>query len=179
MTRSHQKRKEDHPSKEARTTQYMIIAAVVIVVVALLFVKQAQRKSDADAIAVLPSSNAIAEGTTLQPTAEVVVIETLEEKIDRLNQEKQAIFVFFHSDDCHLCIEMMKVVEEVLPEYEGRVNLVDVNVYDEANRNLLIRAQIRAIPTQLFFDTQGVITSSTGLMSAEELRNVLDNLAGE
>ena len=74
---------------------------------------------------------------------------------------------------------MMKVVEEVLPEYEGRVNLVDVNVYDEANRNLLIRAQIRAIPTQLFFDTQGVITSSTGLMSAEELRNVLDNLAGE
>jgi thioredoxin-like negative regulator of GroEL len=179
MSRTHQKGKEKQNPTTGRATQYIIIAGVAIVVAVLLFAKQAQRKSDMDTIADIPSTIAVVEDPAIQPGMEAVSIETLEEKIDRLHQEKQPIFVFFHSDNCHLCIDMMKVVDEVFPEYEGKVNLVDVNVYDEANRNLLTRAQIRAIPTQLFFDTQGEITNTTGLMSADQLREILDNLAGE
>ncbi len=177
MARSHEKRKESKKQEKKPVFQYVVIISVILIAAALLLVKQAQKKntpllSEGD---ILPIAE---QAIPVIPTA-TAITETLEEKIDRLHQEKQPIFAFFHSDDCYLCTEMMKVVDEVYPDYEGKINLVDINVYDEANRNLLVRAQIRAIPTQLFFDSNGEVTVTAGLMSAEQLRAALDLLSGE
>ena len=177
MARSHQKPKDNLPQEKSRVYQYAVIISVVLIAVVLLLAKQTQNKNVGKLSTEIVLPAALEEGVIVN-SPEMAVAETLEEKIDRLHADQQPIFVFFHSDDCYLCTEMMKVVDEVLPEYNDRVHLVDVNVYDEANRNLLMRAQVRAIPTQLFFDSNGEVTDTTGLMSTEQLRAALDQISG-
>lgn len=74
---------------------------------------------------------------------------------------------------------MIEIVNEVYPEYKDKVSLVDINVYDELNKNLLIRADIHSIPTQVFINESGEIIQSIGLMSAAQLHDALDKLAGK
>ena len=73
---------------------------------------------------------------------------------------------------------MMQVVDEVYPEFGGSVALVDVNVYDETNRNLLQRAQIRSIPTQIFFDQTGQGQVIVGAMTLDQFREQMQTLTG-
>ena len=74
---------------------------------------------------------------------------------------------------------MINIVEEVFPEYEGKISLVDVNVYDEQNKNLLRRAEIQAIPTQIFINSSGETFQTVGLMTADQLRSALENISRE
>jgi hypothetical protein len=60
----------------------------------------------------------------------------------------------------------------------GAVALVDVNVYDEANARLLQRAQIRAIPTQIFLDQTGQGWVSMGAMAPDQFREQMRTLVG-
>ncbi|MGC9399269.1 MAG: thioredoxin fold domain-containing protein [Anaerolineae bacterium] len=103
--------------------------------------------------------------------------ESPEAHLDRLLEEGQPIFAFFHSNTCYQCIEMDKSVQEVYPDFAGQVALVDVNVYDEANGPLLQRAEIRVIPTLIFIDRTGQGTGATGVMPAEQLQEALTSLA--
>lgn len=69
---------------------------------------------------------------------------------------------------------MIDIVDRVYPEFEGRVELVDVNVYDMQNRNLLIQGQIQVIPTQIFIDRFGDISQTVGVMEDAQLREALN-----
>ena len=51
---------------------------------------------------------------------------------------------------------MIDIVNEVYPEYQDQISLVDINVYDDLNKNLLTRANIHSIPTQIFFIAAGL-----------------------
>jgi len=101
-----------------------------------------------------------------------------EEQLDFYLEDKEPIFLFFHSDNCHSCIVMMETVDDVFPEFMDRVKMVDVNVYDPQNQDLLRKAQIYSIPTQIFIDQEAKGKVAVGVMSAEELREQLQILAG-
>lgn len=151
----------------------LIIGGIVGIAFLLIFLKgQAKAPESAVNESEAPEINfvtPIAQATQEQP----------EQMLDRLYSEKEPVFAFFHSDNCYLCIEMIKVVDEVIPEYAGKVNLIDINVYDVNNKNLLQRAQIQAIPTQIFVSSNGEISRAVGLMSADQLRAILDQISGE
>lgn len=100
-----------------------------------------------------------------------------EAQFDRYLEEGKPIFLFFHSNNCDSCIEMIAVVEQVYPEFDQVVELVDVNVYDPANQNLLRRANITVIPTQMFLEAGGQGQVAIGVMSPESLRQQLQALA--
>jgi thiol-disulfide isomerase/thioredoxin len=101
-----------------------------------------------------------------------------EAQVDALLAAKQPIFAFFHSNTCKQCIDMTAIVEQVYPDFDGQVYLVDVNVYDKANQNLLRRANLRVIPTLIFVDRSGETWGYTGVMPATDLREQLQTLAG-
>lgn len=103
--------------------------------------------------------------------------EPAEVQFDRYLQQKKPMLAFFHSTDCHSCVEMMNLVAEVYPPYEDSVALVDVNVYDSANQNLLRRARILSIPTQIFIDEDGTGKVIIGVMSREQFEQELQRLA--
>jgi thioredoxin 1 len=93
--------------------------------------------------------------------------------------EGKPVFMNFHSDSCIPCIEMDKVMKEVEPEYEGRVQFIVVDVYDPAETQLCYDFQIRTIPTSIFFDSQGEITEGyEGYIDAVSLREIIDRLLG-
>jgi hypothetical protein len=72
---------------------------------------------------------------------------------------------------------MMAVVDQVYPTFEGQVGLVDVDVYASWNENLLRRARITNIPTQVFINEKGEGKTMIGGMPAEELSAQLQTLA--
>lgn len=183
--------------------QPAILIGVALVVAVVLILKAQQRASSA-AVQPVPTTSgsgaatvqvssptrAAAQGTSTpalgpaQPAAPAAAPPmnladlSPEAQVDHLLAAGQPIFVFFHSNTCQQCIDMTRIVEQVYPNFDGRVYLVDVNVYDSANQNLLRRAGLRVIPTSVFIDRSGEAWGYTGVMPAADLREQLQRLAG-
>jgi len=151
-TRKHitQKSKKSNPK-----VPLIIVITMFIVVIGIIFLTKGQTSKNT------PESNGLAEAA-----------------LDQLLAEGKPTFVFYHSTDCYTCKVMMATVAEIYPEFKDSVALVDVNVYDESNQNLLQKAQIRSIPTQVFFDSTGKSTVIIGVMEPDVLRQHLVTLAG-
>jgi thioredoxin-like negative regulator of GroEL len=84
--------------------------------------------------------------------------------------QKRVVFALYHSTTCIPCKEMEKVAADVLPEFEGQVVFVDVNVYDERNLPLLRQMNIRVIPTSYVHDRRGNHKVFQGVISRDVLR---------
>jgi thiol:disulfide interchange protein len=159
MTPVHPKR---IPNKQSRLLRsILIILALVITMIVLTMIKNSRQ---AEAV-VIPTENANA------------VHESAESKLDRLLEEGKPVFLFIHSNNCQLCIDMIAIVNEVYPQYDEDIAIVDVDVYNPENQNLLRRAQITSIPTQIFIDADGSGKGVLGLMSSEQLDDELSLLA--
>jgi len=189
--------------KPKRTLQPAILIGVALVVGVILVVKARQSSTEA-AVQVLPTTSgsgtaavqvspptraaaqaastpasgaAQPDATTAAPPMDLAGLSP-EAQIDRLVAAKQPVFAFFHSTTCKQCVDMTAIVEQVYPDFNGHVYLVDVNVYDRGNQNLLRRANLRVIPTLVFIDRGGEAWGYTGVMPAADLRKQLQTLAG-
>lgn len=104
--------------------------------------------------------------------------ETLEKQLDIALESNRPAFVFLHSLDCIPCQEMMGVVAQVYPEFQDKVVLIDVDVYNQANAPILRRERLQAIPTQVFYTAGGMRQYFVGVMTADQLRQTLQSLQG-
>ena len=69
---------------------------------------------------------------------------------------------------CIPCKQMKPILEELAAEYEDKLNVVIVEVYEQ--KDLTREHQIMAIPTQIFFDGSGKeIARHMGFWSKEEI----------
>lgn len=59
----------------------------------------------------------------------------------------------YGSDNCLPCQEMSRILEPMMQEYAGKVDIRIVNVYQQ--RELTMQARIQVIPTQIFYDAEG------------------------
>jgi thiol:disulfide interchange protein len=101
-----------------------------------------------------------------------------EVQLDQALEARWPVLAFFHSNNCVQCLIMVDLVAEVYPEFQERVVLVDVDVYDDLNRPLLGRVRLQYIPTLIFYDRTGKTTSHVGVMEASDLMANLKDLAG-
>jgi thiol-disulfide isomerase/thioredoxin len=159
--------------------QVGIVAGVLILVGAVLFLKTRQSSSASPAMSsdIEKSTPPIAD--TPEATSTPAPNLLPEAQLDRLLQAGEPVFVFFHSNTCTQCIRMTGIVEEVYPDFSDSVALIDVNVYDERNKSLLQRANIRAIPTLIFIDGEGEVGGRVGVMEPDALREQLRKLGEE
>jgi thiol:disulfide interchange protein len=177
--------------------QLAILGGVLLLIAAVLILKNlaagppAVAEGEPHATATLPKAAGQTQATAelepvggraaaTDPAAQGAALpgELPEAQLDRLVIAGKPTLAFFHSNNCVQCIKMMEVVEQVYPEFDGSVALVDINVYDKANSRLLQRAQIRAIPTQIFFDRTGQGNVVMGAMTPDEFREQMQTLAG-
>lgn len=106
-----------------------------------------------------------------------VTVSPSQKAVETALKGGKPVFLNFHSNQCIPCKEMEKAIEEVRPEYEGRVAFVVVDVYDPAEAALCDRFQVRVIPTSFFIRSDGTVADAyEGLLRAPELRNILDSL---
>ncbi len=104
---------------------------------------------------------------------------SLETQLDQALNEGRPTFVFLHSLDCIPCKEMMGVVADVYPDFQGSVVLIDVDIYKQGNENIMRREQLQSIPTLVFYDSTGKRQMFIGAMSPDKFRNTLTQLAAE
>lgn len=142
------------PSRKHHLPKILIVLGIVLIAGAILILKNQPSQTN----------------TTADP-------RTAEEQLEMYMEEGIPVFLFVHSNSCQSCLDMMAVVDAVYPEFKEDVALVDVNVYDPANQNLLQRAQIRSIPTQVFLNPTGQGRVMIGVMTPEALRVELTALA--
>jgi len=192
----HETTQEPPHTQRTRLRQLAILGGVAVLVAAILLLKDrpadppAGGQGGPQATATLPAAVGQTEATaelgqvhSVPPAADPGVQgaslpgELPEAQLDRLLAAGQPALAFFHSNNCIQCIKMMQVVDEVYPEFGGSVGGVDVIVYVETYRNLLQRALIRSIPTQIFFDQTGQGQVIGGAMPVAQFREQMQTLA--
>ena len=139
--------------RQSARQRWLILPAVGLAIVAVLMAQ--------------PSSGTPA-GSGLTPEAQ----------LERALSAGRPVLVFYHSLDCHSCVEMMDTVAEVYPEFEATVSLVDVNVHDPGSAAMIRWAGLRFIPTLVFVDRDGGQQVRVGMMTPEALRQALEALGG-
>lgn len=100
-----------------------------------------------------------------------------EAAIAQAKAEGKPVLVKFGSGTCIPCKEIEKNIDQIRPEYDGKVAIVIVDVYDQSENNLVAKYGIETIPTTYFLDKDGNTThTKTGVMTPDELRQQLNAL---
>ena len=84
--------------------------------------------------------------------------------------------VDFWSSRCPPCQVMGGLLDEIGPEYEGRVNIFKLNV--DQNPKTTTQCRIRGVPTLILYRNGRAVDTIVGLLPLNPLRQKLDGLAG-
>ena len=81
----------------------------------------------------------------------------------------------FGAGTCIPCKKMAPILQELSGEYEGRVIIKIIEIYDE--RDLTRANGIRLIPTQIFFDAKNQeVSRHVGFMDKEQIKKIFEKM---
>ncbi len=87
-------------------------------------------------------------------------------------QSDTPVLVDYWAETCGPCKALGVVLEEMAPEYAGRVKIVKLDI--ATNPNSAARFGIRALPTLMVFKNGAVDKTSQGALSKAQLTDLLD-----
>ena len=128
------------------------------------------------------SSSGTEQVTTLEQTDSSTAGQTVgpsksEQALERAKAEGKPALLCFHSLKCAPCIQIEENLKQVMPEYQGKVEFVVVDVYDPAEYNLCMEYGIETIPTTVFLKKDGqVLNGFVGVLTPDQLREQLNVL---
>ncbi|HHN74363.1 MAG TPA: redoxin domain-containing protein [Acidobacteria bacterium] len=107
------------------------------------------------------------------------IIHATDASFDRLVKEaKLPVVVDFWASWCAPCRFLARALEQVAPDFEGRLQVIKVDV--DANPVTASSFGIQSIPTMAFFDRGSLIGLLPGALPAEALRQIFErHLRGE
>jgi thioredoxin-like negative regulator of GroEL len=115
-----------------------------------------------------------------QQTSDTAGISPSEAALEKARQEGRPVLLNFHSTQCYPCIEIEKIINQVKPDYEDRVEFIVVDVYDPSEQDLCYDYNIQTIPTTVFLDAAGQVTEGyVGVIDEASMRQMLDRLIGK
>jgi thioredoxin len=83
------------------------------------------------------------------------------------------VLVDFWAEWCGPCKAIAPVLEELAPDYAGKIRIVKLNV--DENGATGAKFNIRSIPTLLLFNQGNVVASKIGAVPRSQLRAFLDD----
>ena len=87
-------------------------------------------------------------------------------------QADKPVLVDFWAQWCGPCIQMAPALDEVAAAYEGKVNIVKLDV--DANQQICAKLNIRAMPTLMLFKDGQLAATKVGALSKAQLTAFLD-----
>ncbi len=106
----------------------------------------------------------------------------MSEQLDKVNDDnffqeviksnKPAVVDFF-SSTCGPCKELMPVLEELKEEYNQKVKFTALKV--ESNQKIPQNFGIMGVPTILFFKDGKILEQTSGLVTKEKIKDIIDN----
>jgi len=97
---------------------------------------------------------------------------TFEQEV--FNSDLPAV-VDFWSPTCAPCQVMAGLLNEIGPDYVGRINIFKLNVIQ--NPKTADRFQVMSVPTVIFFQGKTIVDKVVGLLPLNPLKEKLDRLA--
>ncbi|MGE5404902.1 MAG: thioredoxin family protein [Candidatus Saccharibacteria bacterium] len=89
----------------------------------------------------------------------------------------QPVWLLFKSATCPACIEQQKTIDKIMPEFNGRIKLITVDVNDPENTTLIQAYGIMYIPTTYLYDIHGkVFYQQVGAIPPNQIRAKLKAL---
>jgi thioredoxin 1 len=93
---------------------------------------------------------------------------------DLVLRADRPVLADFSASWCGPCKKLHPIVEELASEYDGRVNIVRIDV-DQA-RETAARYGVMSVPSLFFFKDAGLAGQLTGVVPKETLKRHLDQL---
>ena len=160
----------------------LVIASIGVLIFGIVLLKDQQQPAVALSAAQVSNPAAVSSSAIVNGSASVAGSSAVNgpfrssSPTDQLNQAlaggKPAL-VFMHSTTCQSCKDMMKVVDQVYPEFAGQVTMVDVDVNDNANGPLMQKLGLRYIPTIVVYNREGKASQNVGAMKTDAFRTFL------
>ena len=82
------------------------------------------------------------------------------------------VLIDYWAEWCGPCRMIAPILEEIAGQYQGRVNIMKVNV--DENRSVPAKYGIRGIPTLMLFKDVQLAATKVGMMSKAQLTAFLD-----
>ena len=104
----------------------------------------------------------------------MALIHATSSNYDELIAAGQPVLVDFWAPWCGPCLALGKVLEEIVPLYDGKVDIVKVNV--DENQDLAARYGVMSIPTIVLFKGGEIVNKSVGALPKAKLEELLDGV---
>lgn len=91
---------------------------------------------------------------------------------DEVLASELPVVVDFWAEWCGPCKMLTPILEDIAPEYEGKVVVGKLNV--DSNPQIASKYSINSIPTMLFFKDGEVVEQHTGLLAKGPLKVKID-----
>ncbi len=91
---------------------------------------------------------------------------------DEVINSDQPVLVDYWAEWCGPCKALTPVLEEVAPEFAGKVKIAKMNIDD--NPSTPVKYGIRSIPTLMMFKNGSVENTKLGSMSKAELSDFIN-----
>jgi thioredoxin-like negative regulator of GroEL len=96
---------------------------------------------------------------------------------DAARSSGKPVFLSFGSATCPTCAQMKKVVDKVVPEYQGEVVYVSAVTSDPSGKQLASQFTFQYIPASFFIAPDGsIVDSYTGALDEKRMRTYLNTL---
>lgn len=171
----------------ARRTKIAAFLLVVGLIAALALIsgcgsqtKTAAGNTNSTCPTTVPQTTA-PQASSTQPQSTTPPASTVQSKskqaVEQAKAEGKPILLCFHSLKCAPCIEIENSINQVKPEYEGKVAFVVLDVYDQAEYDYVMENNIRIIPATFFIGKDGTIVNKyEGAMTPDQLRQQLNTM---
>ena len=88
----------------------------------------------------------------------------------------EACLVVFSRKTCHVCQEVIPVLEELQPKYESTFGFYYVDVEDE--KELFQSLSLKGVPQILYFKQGEYRGKTTGAVEEEQIEEMIDKVLG-
>ena len=90
------------------------------------------------------------------------------------NLTGKPIYIDFYADWWGPCRMFKQVLEEVVPKYEDKIKMYEVDIEEETDMAILFGA--RALPYMVFISKDGDVSPEAGSMTQDQLKYYLEGL---